>query len=415
MVPDNARRTALSAVGFGLLAFSGVSSNSILSRSSSTHSESLDPDTDFDWPMARYDPAGTGYNPNASGPKEGVRVKWRRNPDGFSGGTASPILLGDTLYAVGQSLVALDSNTSSTKFSYEGSYQSSPARVEATAYRTDTLAVSAPTGVYGLNAGGGISLLGYELGVERWHGASEEPDFTFFGPPTVAPPVAAGDTVYASVPRSDEPDTAYIVALDANSGDERWRRSSGDELRRFAIRDGTLFAVNWPNHVAAYHADSGNRLWQRDVKEQMVLAPTATKRSVLVPDRTSVTALDSRDGSVRWRFRHDGNATEGAAAVAEGRVFVLSDAIEGSLYALDAETGTERWSVPLSGEGTPVVADGVVYVSNLSSTEIVAVDAKTGTVRWRFDTRYPVSPPVAGDGVVYAVADSTILALEEKR
>ena len=38
-------------------------------------------DTDApDWPMARYDAAGTGTNPDASGPKDEVQHKWEREP-----------------------------------------------------------------------------------------------------------------------------------------------------------------------------------------------------------------------------------------------------------------------------------------------------------------------------------------------
>lgn len=362
-----------------------------------------------DWPMARYNPAGTGYNPRASGPRDGVRIKWQREPDGFSGATASPILHDGTLYATGGVLLALDATTGETAFVTEGSYRSSPARADAKAYATDTLAVTAPQGVYGLNAEGGIRLLGSAFGTERWHGPGREPGFSVFGPPAAVPPVAVGGTVYAAVPG-----TGHVVALEASSGQERWRRSPGDELRRPAVRNGVVFAVNWPHRASAYDADTGEERWQRDLDEQMVLAPTATEDGVVVPRRSGVTYLDAGDGSVRWRFDHDGNATEGAAAVAEGRVFVMSDGEDGSLHAIDLDTGAERWSASLRGEGTPVVADGVVYVSTLHN-ELVALDAATGAVRWRYESRLPLSTPAVGDGVLYVVSHGRVLALEEAR
>lgn len=163
MVPDISRRTALSGLGAAVLG----SSTSLASRAGIGVSDADERDAGTDWPMTRYDAAGTGYNPDAIGSKRAARVKWRSEPERFSGGVASPILLGDTLYATGQGLTALDSATGATRFSHEGSYQSSPARADAEAYETDTLAVTAPTGVYGLNAGGGIRLFDYEFGVER--------------------------------------------------------------------------------------------------------------------------------------------------------------------------------------------------------------------------------------------------------
>ncbi|WP_227356780.1 outer membrane protein assembly factor BamB family protein [Haladaptatus salinisoli] len=408
MVPDVSRRTALSGLGTAVFG-----SCTVLADRVGSDVAPDERDAGTDWPMARYDAAGTGYNPDAVGPKRAARVKWRRRPERFSGGVASPVLLGDTLYAIGRGLVALDAATGATRFSREGPYRSSPARADAEAYETDTLAVTAPTGVYGLNAGGGIRLFDYEFGVERWHGSSREPSFDFFGSPSAVPPVTVGSTVYATVP-GPAPDAARIVALDASSGRELWRRSSGDELRRLAFRDGTLFAVNWPFRVSAYDATTADRLWTRDLDEQMVLAPTATDDAVVVPHRTGVVALDSRDGSVRWRFRHDGNATEGAAAVADGRVFVASAGDDGSLFALDLATGDVLWSAPVLGERTPVVADGVVYVSASFSSELVALDAATGAVRWRFETG-PASPPAVGDGVLYVVSHGRVVALEEGR
>ena len=366
----------------------------------------------YDWPMERYDPAGTGFNPSASGPKDGVRVKWQRELDDHLGGGSSPILVDGMLYTTGYGLLALDMATGETRFVVEGSYQSSPALAEATAYTTDTLAVTSPWGVYGLNADGGIRLLGHQFGTERWHGPDHEPDHSFFGPPMAVPPVTVGSTIYATLP--GDGDVGYVVALDANDGRERWRQSPGDELRRPAARNGVVFTVNWPSTANAYDADSGERLWHRELDEQMVLAPTATNEGVVVPDRTGVTLLDARDGSIEWRFEHGGNATEGAAAVARGRVFVASGDSEGSVYAIDLERGEEVWATPLPGEGTPVVADGVVYIATATYSELVALDAASGEVRWRYESRASVSTPAVGDGVLYAVGYDRIFALEER-
>ncbi|WP_198661969.1 outer membrane protein assembly factor BamB family protein [Halorussus litoreus] len=425
MVPSSSRRTALLGIGSAVVGSTLFGSTaSFADRLGSAESvgerggQSTDDSpssTAHDWPMARYDAAGTGYSPDASGPGESVRVKWRREPDDFSGGTGSPILVGGTVYATSGTLVALDAETGETRFSTQGSYRSSPARADARAYQTDTLAVASPRGVFGLNAGGGLRLLGREFGVERWHGPRSESRTTLFGPPTAPPPVVVDGRVYAAIPGTD-----HVVALDASSGRELWRASPDDELRRPAVRDGRLFAVNWPYQVTAYDAATGERDWQTQLDEQMVLAPTATSDAVVVPDRLGVTTLDASDGSLRWRFDHDGNATEGAATVAEDvpadsedTVFVQSAGGDGRLHAVDLATGEERWSAPVSGEGTPVVADSVVYAAG--HREIVAFDATAGDVRWRHETRLPVSTPAVGDGALYATTHGQIIALEADR
>ncbi|WP_205427382.1 hypothetical protein [Halorussus sp. MSC15.2] len=127
MVSALSRRSALLGVASGLLGFGAVrAADSDDSHGEDPGGRAAGTDADLDWPMARYDAAGTGYDPDASGPKDGVRVKWRREPEAFFGGTESPILSGDTLYATGRSLLALDATTGETRFAHEGSYRSSP-------------------------------------------------------------------------------------------------------------------------------------------------------------------------------------------------------------------------------------------------------------------------------------------------
>lgn len=400
MVSDFTRRTALVGFGTAVLGLAGMRGvNSGESRPGSS-----------DWPMARYDAAGTGYNPSVSGPKDAVRVKWRRTPSGFYGGSASPILLDDTVYAVGGGLIALDAETGATRFVHAGSYRSSLARADATAYTADTLAVTGSVGVFGLNADGGLGIRDIEFGIERWHISQEDTGITTNGPPSAVPPVAVDNTVYAVLPG-----TGHLTALSASSGRKRWGRSPGDGLRRLAVHNGTVFAVR-PFQVSAYDAATGTRRWPspHDLDEQTVLAPTATDDSVIVPDRTGVTALDTTDGSEQWRFDHGGNVTEGATATANERVFVASGEQDGSIYALDLTTGEPLWSAPVGDEGTPVVADGVVYVPGRASSELIALDATTGTVRWRFKSQFVPSTPVIGTTAVYFVAGDRIIALEEK-
>jgi len=117
-----------------------------------------------------------------------------------------------------------------------------------------------------------------------------------------------------------------------------------------------------------------------------------------------VYALDAETGSIRWSF-FTGGPVRLAPAVSEGRVFFGSD--DGFAYCLDASTGKLIWKVrgapsgrKLLGNGRMVsvwpvrtgvlVADGVAYfAAGLFPAERVylrAVNASDGTVIWRNDT-----------------------------
>ena len=69
-------------------------------------------------------------------------------------------------------------------------------------------------------------------------------------------------------------------------------------------------------------------------------------------------------------------------------VYVGSD--DGYLYALDATTGTKKWSfggTPFTNRITPTIAEGLVYITgynkvNVTTGLLYVLDAVTGTEKW---------------------------------
>ena len=89
----------------------------------------------------------------------------------------------------------------------------------------------------------------------------------------------------------------------------------------------------------------------------------------------------------RWTYSTFARVnTDNAPVVADGTVYLAGR--DFYLHAVDAETGTERWSVDTGAEmrSTPVAVDGSVYVP-VDGGELHAYDAATGDRRWRYD--YP--------------------------
>jgi outer membrane protein assembly factor BamB len=365
--------------------------------------------------MSRYDPAGTAFSPTATGPKDDVSVAWAAAAPDWFAGTSAPTLHQGTVYAAGGGMLALDIGTGARRFGFPGPYRSTPAVARTEVYETPTLATAAPTGLFGVNASGGIEipLVRRPLGGERWERA-EATSSGFFGPSEPVAPVTAAERVFAPATGTDA-----VVAVDATDGEVQWRRrvtdadDHGVEFRRPAVRDGALFVTNWPFRATAFDVQTGERRWQRDLDDQLVLPPVATTEGLVVPSRTSVWLLDSDDGTTLWKRDLDGNATESTPAVADGTVF-LTDEV-GSLYALDLATGETDWTVPFDGATAPVVADGVVYAVR-EGIELLAFDAETGTRRFQFaPPQVPLSPPAVGDGALYLANRYRVVALEEAR
>lgn len=394
------RRRLLASAG---LAVAGAVGGSVATSQSDPSAETVT------WPMARYDAAGTAHHPSATGPSSEVRVAWRHETTDWYRGTTPPISADGRLYVVGHGLLVLDPETGERAFGAPGPYRSTPARSPASIYGTATLAVSTPTAVFGLNGGGGIDmpLTGERLGVERWTGPASGP--SFFGSSEPVPPVVADETIYTAVPG-----TTALVALDPANGRVRWRSSLDEEtsssLQRPAVRDGLVFATAWPGQVTAWRTETGAREWHRDLDEQMVSPPVATTEGVVVQTREGVRLLDPADGSPVWGIDLDANVTESVPAIAAGTVFAVDE--QGSMHALDLDSGTEQWTTPFDGESAPVVADGVVYAVR-SGFELVGIDAENGDRLFTFrPSQVPLSAPIVGDGVLYAANRERVIALE---
>ncbi len=123
----------------------------------------------------------------------------------------------------------------------------------------------------------------------------------------------------------------------------------------------------------------------------------------------TVVALDPQTGDTRWRFdlptedRRD-RAVYGEPAVVGDTVYV--GAYDGVLYALSSTGGELLWQEAIGEENEPIVA-GPVVVGDLilissSDDNLYALDFRERTLEWRFQTGNSIwSTPVVESGVAY--------------
>ncbi|HEX4781649.1 MAG TPA: PQQ-binding-like beta-propeller repeat protein [Usitatibacter sp.] len=139
---------------------------------------------------------------------------------------------------------------------------------------------------------------------------------------------------------------------------------------------------------------------------------------------------------VRWAFP-TGNRVVSSPVMQGGIVYFGSD--DGSVYAVDAESGRQLWRHATQGPvpSTPAVAGDTVYVGSYDG-RFYALDARTGATRWKFRTEgerrfeakglhgatpsgqtyfdtfdiYLSSPVVAGDAVYFGSGDGHLYALD---
>ncbi len=160
--------------------------------------------------------------------------------------------------------------------------------------------------------------------------------------------------------------------------------------------------------------------------------PAVSGSVVMAPMGNTLVGLSLATGKELWRGPN--TAQSASVVAAAGVAYVLGD--DNVFYALDAATGKEKWKKAfvrfVTCESHPVVRDGVVYVSgnvllrpadaNRPASwygHLFALDANTGEERWR----YPATPvgdnggfcfsqPIATRDTFFATQSATLYAID---
>ena len=211
------------------------------------------------------------------------------------------------------------------------------------------------------------------------------------------PPTVAYGRVYISTERG-----GFFWVVAAATGKVLWkRRISHCAAASPTLADGVVYQAfmhEFPcqghlpgarGFLIAWNARTGKRLWS--------FPAGAIESTPLIVGRTlyfgawdhrlySLALRGRKRPRLRWTFPADDQIIA-APAYADGMVYVATSA--GSLYALDARTGRQRWrseSFARFGRreyfyATPTVAYGRVYIGNADGT-VYAFGARTGRLLW---------------------------------
>ncbi|MFI9309804.1 outer membrane protein assembly factor BamB family protein [Streptomyces triculaminicus] len=278
--------------------------------------------------------------------------------------------------------------------------------------------------VYSLKADRGTVVTGTRGGgVQAWEAANGELLWemsgaqTDFETPDCGPVVHDG-TVYVWA-------DARLRALEARTGVERWSYPVGDTaacggvpVRLLQAPDGVVY-VAAGTRVLAIDVARGDVRWRFEAPAVFLSAPAfasgpaVTGGGVYIADYLgTVYALDATTGRDRWRIATEARQSTEPVLVSAGAVHLGSGS---ALYTLDAVTGTPRWRFAAGGEivGAPVVADGRVHFGSADHC-LYTVDAAGGQLRWKLATGGEITgSPVAAAGVVYACSkDRCVYALD---
>jgi outer membrane protein assembly factor BamB len=239
-------------------------------------------------------------------------------------------------------------------------------------------------------------------------------------------PVLYGDLLILTC---DGADVQFSVALDKQTGKERWKtvrsgklRDDPDVRKSFStpaiLRVGQHDELVTPaaDHVYAYDPATGRELWQLDYEGYSVVPrPVAAHGLVFVCTGFNTPRLLAiRQGgegrlaadAVVWEERSQIPANPSPLIVGDA-IYVVSD--RGVATCLDARTGKERWRQRVGGNysASPLFADGKIFLASEEGVVTVIEPAAAYREAAKSDlaARILASPIAIGDELIIRTAD----------
>jgi len=171
---------------------------------------------------------------------------------------------------------------------------------------------------------------------------------------------------------------------------ENWEKKFKGEnnLNNFipAFSGGSLFFVDQEGNVSNMDIESGEVLWETELKTIISAGIVAGfGKLFLSDDQGNLISLDQEDGSILWKSFAGG---EVLANVDVDAGLVIVKTASGFLNAFNIETGSEEWSyrsvapnLTVRGSSSPVINDDIVYAT-FDNGRIGAFNLKTGLPIW---------------------------------
>ncbi|MEU9136011.1 serine/threonine-protein kinase [Streptomyces sp. NPDC048404] len=352
----------------------------------------------------------------------------------------TPSVAGDLVYVTSFEVHALDVATGRRRFKTRDvawSMAVADGRIHASDGPTlyalearegaDLWRLSTDAWVYSLQADRGTVVTGTRGGgVQAWEAANGQKLWEISGAQTDFESPEAGPSIHDG--------TVFVWkdgrlrALEARTGEERWSYPIGDAascggvpVRMTHAPDGYVY-ISAGTRVLAVDTASGHVRWHFEAPAVFLCPPTfapgpaVTGGGVYLADYLgTVYALDATDGRDRWRIATESRASAEPVLVAAGHVHVGSGK---GLYTLDAVTGTPKWRFQAGGDlvGAPAVAEGRIHFGSTDHL-LYTLKADDGRLRWKLATGGEITgAPVVKDGVVYACSkDRCVYALDAEK
>lgn len=196
--------------------------------------------------------------------------------------------------------------------------------------------------------------------------------------------------------------------------------SLGDAIQGSPVVDRNIAFVATSNSresLLAFDLLEGKPIWKKELGD-IEVSPLLANDNIYVGNNAGYFfAVNRQRGELLWKFKLPENKKRKgihSSPAAAGNIVVFG-ADDGSVYALDASSGKELWSVHTEASilAPPSIHGGNVYIGNLDGT-VYALDLDSGKVRWKFNAGTSIysGPAVTETMVLVGTTGGTLFALQ---
>lgn len=233
---------------------------------------------------------------------------------------------------------------------------------------------------------------------------------------TTGEAIASGETYWPEY-AADSGNTSATAEAGPSEGVLAWRFATCAPMGDTSpiVADGAVYVTtNGEPGTRAFDASTGEELWTADVVGHTP-APLAANGTVYVAGQ-SLTALDAFTGTRKWSFdRLEYVSSEGDHPERAGPIDTAPTIVDGMLYfcggrdvpwlfAIDAPTGELDWRLQLPGRhlrSSPAIDSNAIYFVD-DQDRVVSVDRVSGEINWtKSDFGHPTGTPSVDDNQLF--------------
>jgi serine/threonine protein kinase len=293
----------------------------------------------------------------------------------------SPLVIGTTVVISGEKMQGFDLTTGARK------WQTKEIQPTSSAGK-----IVASGGMFFVGSGdydGALVGIDARTGKEAWR-------TRLGGKLTAKPPIGADDKQLYGIATVDDPDITKrltaIYALDIKTRKIVWQeqRDEGTEDYGFemTVVPGHLVYTDGRKNLTVRSSTKGTQLWSKKAADDSVANKVAVHGNTVVVSGKTMRAFDLRNGKPLWALSPNGRRGFQPPFVFDGVLYAFD--WDSGVWAVNPRNGTKLWmSEDLSNKSFSsclVKSGGTIYAGSFfESGGVYAIDARTGSLRWTYN------------------------------